>query len=120
MKYLSFKPLELTNTVSNANSSAFDLSQIYRLSVQIVVGAGTTMSGSVQLQVSNDEIETFYLHKETPTHWSNLGTATSLSAANTNYLIISQDVCYRSMRVVFTGNGGNNCPVTVQIMAQAF
>lgn len=117
MKYVNFKALNLTDTDTNADSAAFDASQIYRLSVQVIVGAGTTMTGSVKIQVSNEEISNFYMNQSAPTEWSDLGTPTSLSAANTNYLISSQEMCYRSFRIAFTGDPANDCPVTVNVMA---
>ena len=119
MKFVNFKPLDITDSTANTNSSAIDASQLYRLSVQVVVGAGTTMVGSIQLQVSNEELNNFYLNQNAPTKWSNLGSSLSLAAASTNYLIASQDICYRSLRVVFTGGIGNDAPVTVHIMALA-
>lgn len=120
MKYLNFKPLDIVDTTGNTDSAIIDLSQIYKISVQIVVGAGTTMAGSVQLQVSNDELNAGYMNLNAPTHWSNLGTATALSAASTNYLIGQQDVCYRSLKIVFTGDPSNDAPVSINVMALAF
>lgn len=118
MKFVNLTSLDISDTTqSTVESSAIDLSQIYRLSAQIIVGAGTSMTGSVQLQVSNDEITNFYLGQNSPVNWSNLGNPTALSADSTNYLIASQDVCYRSLRVVFTGDAGNDAPVVIKLMA---
>ena len=119
MKYLSFIPLEIEDSSeATIESAAIDLSQILKVSIQAVVGAGT-ITGSIQLQVSNDIIENGYLMKEEPVNWSNLGSSLALSAQNTNYLIAQQDVCYRALRVVFTGNPLNDAPVTIQLMALA-
>lgn len=119
MKYLNFRPLIAANSsVATTNSDTIDLSQIHRLSVQANTGVGV-ITASIQLQVSNDEIKVGYFMQETPTHWVNLGAPLALAAASTNYLIPSQEVCYRSLRVVLTGTGANVAPVTVQIMAFA-
>lgn len=117
MKYASYSPLIIADTtVSTLESSPIDISQILKISVQIVVGAGTTMDGTIQLQISNDEIPAGYLMLPAPINWSNLGSATALSAAATNYLIAQQDICYRALRVVFTGDPGNDASVSVKIM----
>lgn len=119
MKFLNFKPLDLADTTVDAASAPIDLSQIYKLSVQAVVGAGSAMTGSIQLQVSNDELNNFYLNQKAPTNWNDLGSPLALAAASTNYLIPVQDVCYRSLRVMFTSDPGNDAPVVVNIMALA-
>lgn len=121
MKYLNYKPIANTDTTQSVTSDPIDLSQIYKLSVQIVVGAGSTMTGSIQLQVSNDEVNAFYAMRQAPNNWSDLGSATALSAAGTNYLIAAQDMCYRALRVVYTGDPANDAAsVTVNLMALAF
>lgn len=118
MKYLNYKPISsVAGTTATYTSSAIDLSQIYRISVQANVGAGTTMTGSIQLQVSNDEITTNYFMLPAQTHWTNLGSALALAAAGTSYLIPTQEVCYRAVRVVFTGDPGNDATISVELMA---
>lgn len=122
MKYLNFKPLALTAiqaALPTVNSDWIDLSQIYKLSVQISTNAGTATTGTIQLQVSNDIVDTNYAHNPTPTHWSNLGSSVALAAPATNYLIPVQNVSYRSMRIVFTGDPANDATIDVKIMALA-
>ena len=94
------------------------MSKIYKFSAQISVPSGT-VTGSVQLQVSNDEVTANYLSLQEPTNWSNLGSPVSLTTSGTS-LITQQDSCYRSLRVVFTSSdGGASGLVTVNIMALA-
>lgn len=118
MKIANFKPLDSQTSASSASSPAIDLSQVYRLSVQIVASSGS-IDGSVKLQVSNDVIDTNYLNQKAPTNWSDLGSPVALVAPGVA-LIPSQDVCYRSLRVVYTSaNPANTSLLTVSIMAQA-
>lgn len=119
MKFANIQPIISVLSSANITSSAIDLSQVFKLSAQIVAGTGT-ITGSLQLQVSNDIIPTFYAFAQAPiVNWSNLGSAVALSASGVS-LIAVQDVCYRSLRVVFTdgSTGTGTSRLTVNLMMQ--
>lgn len=117
MTYYSLKALSITDSTQTVTSNVIDGIPIYKISVQVVVGAGVMTSGSVQIQVSNDIIGTNYALNPTPTHWSNLGSPLALSAPSTVSLIAAQDSAYRAIRIVFTGAGGDTAPVDVNVFA---
>ncbi len=118
MKFLN-EQIDIPVTTGNTTSAAIDASQLIKLSVQATSGAGSAMTGSLQMQVSNDPVNVGYFMSPAPTAWSNLGSALAIAAPATSYLIAQQDVCYRSIRFVFTGNIANDASVAIKIMALA-
>lgn len=118
MKYVNFKALDAVTSEENHESDVIDTSQVFRISAQIVASAGT-VTGEVQLQVSNDPILVGYEMLAEPTNWSDLGSPVTLSGEGT-YVIASQDICYRALRVVFTSASGSDTSlVTVNLMGLA-
>lgn len=118
MKFLN-EQIDIPVTTGNTTGTAIDCSQLIKLSVQATSGAGAAMTGSLQMQVSNDPLIVGYFMSPAPSSWSNLGSALAIAAPATSYLIAQQDVCYRSLRFVFTGNPANDTSVSVKIMALA-
>ena len=89
---------------ANKNSSPIDVSQRIKISAQVIVPSGT-ITGSLQLQVSNDRAPGLNGFGFVPTNWSNLGSAVALSTTGVN-LIAQQDMCYAWLRAVFTDSSG--------------
>lgn len=103
MKYLNTILIDSESSdQTTVTSGAIDASQLYKMSTQIVVGSGT-IDGSVQLQVSNDEIKAGYLMLEQPVNWTNLGSATALSSSGA-VLVAPVDLCYRAIRMVYSND----------------
>lgn len=101
MRFLQYSPIASQSAAASYTSSAIDMSQIYKMSAQVVASSGT-VTGTLQLQVSDDPVVANNLFMDNVfTHWSNLGSAVSVSAAGTT-LITQQDMCYRALRAVFT------------------
>lgn len=100
MKILNKTIISSQSANVDINSSPIDLSQTYAISAQ--VNATATIGGTLQLQVSNDIVPVNYeFINFTPTNWSNLGSAVTLSGAGAN-LIARTDTAYRALRAVFT------------------
>lgn len=73
------------------------------MSGQIIVGAGTA-TGSLKLQVSNDQAVAGNLATNyAPANWSDLGAATSITTAGLT-LISPVDMCYRWLRATYADN----------------
>jgi hypothetical protein len=77
-----------------------------------VTATGTNPSGTLQLQVSNDNVRADNVFTNTTfTNWSNLGSPVTVSSAATT-LIAQQDMCYRAMRAVYTDTFANVSTIT--------
>lgn len=110
--------------------SAFDFRQIYRISGQVVVGAGASTAGSLQLQYSNDP--PFGINVPPSgivtgvVNWSNFGTAATVSGAGVLSLIFSAipyaDIGFCWVRAVYTdsSSGQGLGKVTVNLCTQGF
>lgn len=97
------------------------MNQIYKMSAQVIVGAGTA-SGSFQLQVSNDHSTGAQLFmNQTFTNWSNLGASIPITGISST-LIAEQDMCYKALRAVYTDTSGGTATahLTVQILCLGF
>lgn len=117
MRFLPFSPINLQTANATITSSAIDMSQIFKMSAQVIIGTGTA-TGSLQLQVSNDHSTgAQQFGNQTFTHWSNLGSAVAISGAGST-LIAQQDMCYKALRAVYTdsSSGLGTALVTVQIL----
>ena len=95
----------------NITSATFDIRQIYRLSGQVVVGAGASTAGSLQLQFSNDPPSSVLSQSPiAATNWSNLGSAVTISGAGVLPILFSSqpfsDVGYAWLRAVYTDSSG--------------
>jgi len=111
MRYLNFKPLDSITSNSSVNSNAIDMSQIVKMSAQVVAGAGT-VGGTLQLQVSNDYAPNNLFSDGIFTNWSNLGSAVTVTTAGST-LIAQQDMCYRALRAVWTDTAAGTQTVLV-------
>lgn len=117
MKFLPFSPINAVTASATVTSAAVDMSQIFKMSAQVVV-AGGTATGSLQLQVSNDHSTGAQLfNNQTFTNWSNLGSPVAITTTGVN-LIAQQDMCYKALRAVYTdtSSGTGTAKVTVQIL----
>lgn len=114
MKYLPFSPI--SNVVANATitSAPIDCSQLFKMSVQVVV-AGGTATGSMQMQVSNDHSTGAQLfNNQTFTNWSNLGSPVTVTTTGSQ-LIAQQDVCYKAIRAVYTDGSSGSGSATISV-----
>ena len=101
MKYLPYSPISAAAASATTTSAAIDMSQIYKMSAQVIVSAGTSL-GTLQPQVSNDHANGAQMFEnQTFTNWSNLGSSVAVSAAGAT-LIAQQDMCYKALRFVYT------------------
>jgi hypothetical protein len=122
----------LINQVGNKTitSATIDARQLYRISGQVIVGAGANTAGSMQLQYSCDPIPQAQV---TPagivgvTNWNSLGTAVSVSgsAAAASILFSSatfSDIGYAWIRAVYTdtSSGAGLGLITVNLNFQGF
>lgn len=110
MKFLRYNPINSQNSNNTITTAAIDMNQIIKLSGQVVMGAGSGSQGSLQLQVSNDQVNGPF-QDTTFVNWSNLGGAATVTAAS-NTLIAEQDMCYRALRAVFTSTATGSQTVT--------
>jgi hypothetical protein len=119
----------IAGVVGNANitSATFDIRQIYRLSGQVVVGAGASTAGTLQLQYSNDPVSSVMgTLPISATNWSNLGTAVTVAGAAVQSILFSTqpftDVGYAWLRAVYTDTSGGTGlgKVTVNLNTQGF
>lgn len=112
-------------------SSAIDARHLYRISGQVIVGAGANTAGSLQLQYSCDPINTpINLLPDGFAHgvvnWSNFGTAVTVSGAATQSILFSSlpfsDIGYAWIRAVYTdsSSGAGLGLVTVNLSFQGF
>lgn len=110
-------------------SAVIDARHLYRISGQVIVGAGAATAGSMQLQYSCDPIAAVNV---TPaaitgvTNWSNFGTAVTVSGAATQSILFSSipfsDIGYTWIRAVYTDTSGGTGAglVTVNLNFQGF
>jgi len=122
----------INGVVGNAsiNGAAFDFRQIYRISGQVVVGAGASTAGSLQLQYSNDPVAGVNFNPNGTvtgvTNWSNFGTAASVSGAGVLSLLFSAipyaDIGFSWVRAVYTdsSSGAGAGKITVNLNIQGF
>ncbi len=111
MRFLTFSPISAALASASTTSAAVDMNQIIKMSAQVVAGSGTA-TGSLQLQVSNDQVPVDYqFSKAVFTNWSNLGSPVTVSAAGAT-LIAQQDMCYRALRAVYTDTFANISTIT--------
>lgn len=98
----------------NIDGGALDFRFIYRLSGQVVVGAGAATAGSLKLQFSNDPMS---MVKIAPsgiisgvTNWTDFGTAVTVSGVAVQPILFSTipwtDVGFSWMRAVYTDSSG--------------
>lgn len=120
MKFINITPLNETAVTSVfIPSAAIDASDLYKLSAQIVAGAGDATGSTIQMQVSNDPVANGYLSIPTPSNWVNLGTPITIVASD-SALMPAIDMCYRSMRFVYASDGtASLASVVVNVFAIA-
>lgn len=124
--------IQAINQVGNANinSPAFDFRQFYRLSGQVVVGAGANTAGSLQLQFSNDPIAQVNFGPSGVVtgvvNWTNFGTAVTVNGAAVQAILFSTipwtDIGFAWMRAVYTdsSSGTGLGLVSVNLNVQGF
>lgn len=98
-RFVNDKILDAVTLATTVTSDAYDISMMYCYSVMLTV-AGAAISGTVQVQCSND----------TPlngvvTNWVNVGSAVTLTVAGSQF--VEKDAAsYRWLRVVYTTAAG--------------
>lgn len=103
MRFFTFSPVAAQSAGGDIASSAIDMSQIFRMSAQIVIPSGTA-TGTLKLQVSNDAVKADNLFSnQVFTNWSDLGSSVSITT-NGITLVAQQELCYRAMRVIYTNS----------------
>lgn len=115
------------NAIGSATrtSGTLDFRQIYRLSGQVVVGAGANTAGSMQLQFSNDP-DAIKKNPFAATNWTNFGTPVTVSGAATSPILFSTvpwtDLGFAWLRAVYTdsSSGTGLGLVTVNLNLQGF
>lgn len=126
MKYLNFTAFDHRPVNEDFQSNAIDMNQLLKLSIQAVAGPGS-ITGSIQLQVSNDIPPNGYLlGNYEPTNWDDLGSPVTISATG-SVLVPQQDVCYRFLRINYsnTATGAVTSTITTisdntQLAVQTF
>lgn len=111
MKYVPFSPISASSAAATTTSAAIDMSQVFKMSAQVVVSSGTS-GGTLQPQVSNDHNTGAQLfNNQTFTNWSNLGSSVAVSSAGVT-LVAQQDMCYKALRFVYTDTFANVSTIT--------
>ncbi len=115
MKYLSQQNIASRSITPTYNGPAIDASQLLQISVQAVIASGTSPTGSVKIQASNDVCHTGNQPTPfVPTNWTDISGATVSYTDNGSLLIPKLDLCYRWIRIVNTfGSGTGNVSVTI-------
>lgn len=108
-------------------SATLDFRHIYRLSGQVVVGAGAATAGSLQLQFSNDPADIVLAKSPiAAVNWTNFGTAVTVSGAAVQAILFSTipwtDVGFAWLRAVYTdsSSGAGLGLVSVNLNIQGF
>lgn len=89
-------------------SSAFWIQDVVRASFQFSVSSGT-FSGSLTLQVSDDQSIGAFPNQFQPTNWSTLGSVTVVASTSAGQALLIQatELCYEYGRIQYiSGNGG--------------
>ncbi len=128
MKQATVKLINAVVGSTTITSAAVDARQWYRISGQVITGAGAATAGSLQLQYSCDPFSTANFGTSNvvtgPSHWSNFGTAVTVSGAATQSILFltdtKSDVCYSWVRAVYTDTSGGTGAgtITVQLVVQ--
>lgn len=132
MRQAVVQPIKAVVGSANINGGAIDFRQIYRISGQVIVGAGAATAGSLQLQYSNDPYGTGAINIAPSglvtgvVNWSNFGTAGTISGAGVVSLLFSALPCYDLgvswVRAVYTdtSSGAGLGTITVNLNIQGF
>jgi hypothetical protein len=86
------------------NSTPIDASNLFAGSVQLVIAGGGSPVGTLKLQFSNDPNTP--LGGGTPTHWSDIASATVAVTADGTFGISKIDLAYQWIRAVYTNTSG--------------
>lgn len=125
--------VQVISAIGNANliSQVIDARELYRIAGQVIVGAGASTAGTLQLEYSCDPIAPGGVNV-TPkgitgvVNWSNFGTAVTVSGAATQSIVFSSipysDIGYAWIRAVYTDSSGGAGAglVTVNLNFQGF
>lgn len=129
MKQAVIQPILGVVGSTNITSLTQDIRQIYRLSGQVVVGAGAATAGSLQLYYSNDPISAVNIQGSTisgVTNWSTFGTAVTVSGAAVQAILFSTipwtDLGFSWLKAVYTdsSSGVGLGKITVNLNIQGF
>lgn len=95
---------------------------IIRCSVQVSVSSGS-LSGTFQLQSSNDQATGLPPNQFIPTNWTSLGSASVIASSSTLgvgvFMIPSLEVSYEYLRVVFGSTSGALGLYSARLVAKA-
>lgn len=132
MRQAVVQPIRAVVGSASINGSAMDFRQIYRISGQVIVGAGAATAGSLQLQYSNDPYGTGAINVSPSglvtgvANWSNFGTAGTVAGAGVVSLLFSAipfaDIGFSWVRAVYTDTSGGTGAgtITVNLNVQGF
>lgn len=102
---------------ASRTGAAIDASQIYQATFQPIF-VDATATGTVKIQMSNDVCNSGTLPSSfTPTHWSDIPSATSTITSGVGAPITLSITSVRWLRVVFTRSAGGASLVTVTMFA---
>lgn len=100
MKYSNIPLIIQAPMDANVVSAVIDFNQLIKMSAQVIVSGSGSVSGNLQLQVSNDICTNQNPKTFLPANWSNLGSPTALSGQGVS-LVAQQDMCYRWLRASY-------------------
>lgn len=132
MRQAVVQPIKAIVGSADIEGTAMDFRQIYRISGQVIVGAGASTAGSLQLQYSNDPYGTGAINVSPSgvvtgvTNWSNFGTAGTVSGAGVISLLFSAipyaDIGFSWVRAVYTdsSSGTGLGKITVNLNIQGY
>ena len=126
--------IQAMNAVGSAsrNGAALDFRQIYRLTGQVIVGAGAATAGSLKLQYSNDPIGNGTVNVAPNglitgvVNWTDFGTAVTVAGAAVHGILFYTypwaDVGFCWVRAVYTDSSGGSGLglITVNLNVQGF
>lgn len=111
MKFLRRTVFESADATASTNSAPIDANQLLALSVQVIQGLAGNATGSVKVQISNDDAD-----DGVPTNWTDVSGATvNLAGAAGSVLIPKMELSYRWIRIVYTRSGGGGI-LSIKIM----
>lgn len=107
--------LDAADTASQTGSSV-NVNQVVSASFQPIFG-DVTAAGTVKLQASNDLPPQGQQFPFVPTNWADIPNATSAITAGVGSMIVIGNMCFQSIRAVYTRTSGGSSTVVVKMNA---
>jgi len=99
---------------ASQTSLAYDVGQAVSASFVAAFG-DTSVSGTIQIQASNDIPNARYLDTFVPTNWANIPNASSTVTAGVANAILIPNMCFSYVRVIFTHSSGGSSTILVNM-----